>query len=56
MRRIALLVHNLTVEYSLTVAQGVASFFTSDKDVKLILAQTNQPNYPHGLYEYQYWT
>lgn len=56
MKRIALLVHNLTVEYSLTVAQGVASFFTSDKDVKLILAQTNQPNYPHGLYEYQYWT
>lgn len=56
MKRVALFVHNLTVEYSLTVAQGVASFFTSDKDVKLILAQTNQPNYPHGLYEYQYWT
>ena len=56
MKRIALLVHNLTVEYSLTVAQGVASFFTPDKGVKLILAQTNQPNYPHGIYEYQYWT
>ena len=56
MKRVALFVHNLTVEYSLSVAQGVASFFTSDKDVKLILAQTNQPNYPHGLYEYQYWT
>lgn len=45
MKRVALFVHNLTVEYSLSVAQGVASFFTSDKDVKLILAQTNQPNY-----------
>lgn len=56
MKRIALFVHNLTVEYSLTVAQGVASYFTPDKDIKLILAQTNQPNYPHGLYEYQYWT
>lgn len=56
MKRIALFVHNLTVEYSLTVAQGVASFFTPDKGVKLILAQTNQPNYPHGIYEYQYWT
>ena len=56
MKRVALFVHNLTVEYSLNVAQGVASYFTSDKDVKLILAQTNQPNYPHGLYEYQYWT
>ncbi len=55
MKRIALFVHNLTVEYSLTVAQGVASYFTQDKDVKVILAQTNQPNYPHGLYEYQYW-
>lgn len=56
MKRIALFVHNLTVEYSLTVAQGVASYFTQDKDVKLVLAQTNQPFYPHGLYEYQYWT
>ena len=55
MKRIALFVHNLTVEYSLTVAQGVASYITSDKDIKLIIAQTNQPNYPHGLYEYQYW-
>ena len=55
MKRIALFVHNLTVEYSLTVAQGVASYFTDDKDIKLVLAQTNQPNYPHGLFEYQYW-
>ena len=55
MKRIALFVHNLTVEYSLSVAQGVASYFNQDKDVKLVLAQTNQPNYPHGLYEYQYW-
>ena len=55
MKRIALFVHNLTVEYSLAVAQGAASYFTQDKDIKLILAQTNQPHYPHGLYEYQYW-
>ena len=55
MKRVALFVHNLTVEYSLAVAQGVASYFTQDKDIKLILAQTNQPHYPHGLYEYQYW-
>ena len=55
MKRIALFVHNLTVEYSLTVAQGVAAYFSRDKDVKVILAQTNQPHYPHGLYEYQYW-
>lgn len=55
MKRIALFVHNLTVEYSLSIAQGIASYFTQDKDVKLVLAQTNQPNYPHGLYEYQYW-
>ena len=55
MKRIALFVHNLTVEYSLTVAQGVASYFTQDKDIKLVLVQTNQPHYPYGLYEYQYW-
>lgn len=56
MKRIALFVHNLTVEYSLTIAQGVASYFTQDKDVKLVLAQTNQPFYHPGLYGYQYWT
>ena len=55
MKRVALFVHNLTVEYSLMIAQGAASYFTPDKDVKLILAQTNQPHYPHGLFEYQYW-
>lgn len=55
MKRIALFVHNLNVDYSLAVAQGVASYFTQDKDVKLVLAQTNQPYYPYGLYEYQYW-
>ena len=55
MKRIALFVHNLTVDYSLSVAQGVASYFTQDKDVKLVIAQTNQPYYPYGLYEYQYW-
>ena len=55
MKRIALFVHNLTVEYALTVAQGAASYYTKDKDVQLIIAQTNQPHYPYGLYEYQYW-
>ncbi len=56
MKKAALFVHNLTVEYSLSIAQGVAAYFTQDKDVQLIIAQTNQPNYPYGLYEYQYWT
>ena len=56
MKRVALFVQNLTVEYSLSVAQGVASYFTQDKDVKLVIAQTNIPNYQAGFYEYQYWT
>jgi len=55
MKKVALLAHNLTVEYALTVAQGAATYYTKDKDVQLILAQTNQPHYPYGLYEYQYW-
>ena len=55
MKKVALFAHNLTVEYALTVAQGAASYYTKDKDVQLILAQTNQPHYPYGLYEYQYW-
>ena len=55
MKKVALFAHNLTVEYALTVAQGAAAYYTKDKDVQLILAQTNQPHYPYGLYEYQYW-
>ena len=55
MKKVALFAHNLTVEYALTVAQGAASYYTQNKDVQLILAQTNQPHYPYGLYEYQYW-
>ncbi|MCR4947818.1 MAG: diguanylate cyclase [Treponema sp.] len=55
MKKVALFAHNLTVEYALTVAQGAASYYTEDRDVQLILAQTNQPHYPNGLYEYQYW-
>ena len=55
MKKVALFAHNLTVEYALTVAQGAASYYTKDKDVQLIVAQTNQPHYPYGLYEYQYW-
>ena len=55
MKKVALFAHNLTVEYALNVAQGAAAYYTKDKDVQLILAQTNQPHYPYGLYEYQYW-
>lgn len=55
MKKVALFAHNLTVEYALSVSQGAASYFTKDKDVQLIVAQTNQPRYPYGLYEYQYW-
>ncbi len=55
MKKVALFAHNLTVEYALNIAQGAASYFTKDKDVQLIIAQTNQPHYPYGLYEYQYW-
>ena len=55
MKKVALFAHNLTVEYALTVAQGAASYYTTDKDVQIILAQTNQPHYPYGYYEYQYW-
>lgn len=55
MKKVALFAHNLAVEYALSIAQGAASYYIGNGDVQFILAQTNQPHYPYGLYEYQYW-
>lgn len=54
MKKIAVLVHSLTVEYALNVLSGVSNFF-SDKDVMLFVAQTKNPHYLYGLFDYHCW-
>lgn len=54
MKNIAVLINSFTVEYSLEVLAGISDFF-EDKNVRLIISQTNIPKYALGLYEYQNW-
>jgi len=54
MKTIGILLHSLTVEYSLEILNGINSYFAG-KDVKLIIGQTRDPHCDMGLYEYQCW-
>ena len=54
--KIAVLVYDLTIEYNVTVVEGIVSFFEDKKDVKLIISPTNIPNYSDIYYNYQYWS
>lgn len=55
MKKIAVLVHALAVEYTSIVIQGIYDYFKDKKDVALFIAQTRQPHYKSGISEYQYW-
>ncbi len=55
MKNIAVIIHSLTVEYSIEVLHGIADFFT-DKDVRLIIAQTKNPHSQVGIFEYHCWS
>ncbi len=55
MKKIAVFTHKLTIEYALQIIQGIQSFFSNKEDVQLFVAQTTEPHYIHGIYEYQYW-
>lgn len=56
MKKIAVLVHSLVVEYAATVVSGIYDYFKDKEDVSLLMTQTRQPHFDEGLYEYQYWT
>lgn len=55
MKKIAVLVPSFTIEYSQDFLDGIMDYF-SDKDVKLIIAQTQIQHNDTGLYDYQFWT
>lgn len=54
MKVIGVLVHSLTIEYSICILNGITDYF-KEKDVKIVIAQVKGPNYSLGLYEYQEW-
>ena len=51
MKNIAVLVHSITIEYAVEVLNGISSFFSSNDDVRLIVAQVKNPHCIIGLYE-----
>lgn len=55
MKKIAVLVPSFTIEYCQDFLSGVTDYF-KDKDVKLIISQTQIEHNDTGLYDYQYWS
>lgn len=55
MYKIAVIVPSYSIEYSLSFINGVCDYF-SNKEVKVILAQTKYPNSTVTLFDYQYWS
>ncbi len=56
MKNIAVLVYDLTVEYSIVVTNGITDFFKDKDDVHVIISTTSSPHNERFQYEYQYWT
>ena len=57
MKNIAVLVYDLTIEYNVTVLNGIISYFEKKNDVKLIVSPVNVPYASTGgSYDYQYWS
>ena len=56
MKNIAVLIYDMTIEYQITVINGVASYFEGMKDVSMFIAPVNVPHAITSDFDYQYWT
>ena len=54
MKTIGILLHSLTVEYSIEILHGIKTYF-EDKDVRLVIAPTKDPHCDMGVFDYQCW-
>lgn len=55
MKTIAVIAYSLTIEYSLTVLNGIKSFFDKKNDVNLIVIPVKTKYSREFMYNYQYW-
>ena len=55
MKNIAVLIHSLTVEYAVQILNGISSY-CSDKDVRVMIFQLNDPFATYGVFDYQNWS
>lgn len=56
MKNIAVLIYDLTVEYHITVLDGILSFFKDRNDVNVLIAPVNVPHATTNEFDYQYWS
>ena len=56
MKNIAVLIYDTTIEYQITIIDGIYSFFEKKKDVNLFIAPVNVPHAITSEFDYQYWT
>ena len=56
MKTIAVLIYDITVEYHITVVDGILSYFDNKRDVCMLIAPVNVPHATTNKYDYQYWT
>lgn len=54
MKNIVVFLQSLSVEYSLSILDGITSYY-ADKDVRLMIAQTNMKFVENSLFDYQFW-
>ncbi len=56
MKNIAILIYDMTIEYQITVTNGIVSYFEGMKDVNLYIAPVCVPHAITSEFDYQYWT
>lgn len=56
MKNIVVLIYDLTVEYHITIMDGISSFFKDKKDVNLLITPVCVPHATTFGFDYQYWT
>lgn len=56
MKNIAVLIYDLTVEYHITVVNGIMKYFADKKDVNIFIAPVSVPHATSFDFDYQYWS
>lgn len=56
MKNIAVLIYDLTIEYHLSIVEGITRYFDDKPDVTLTIVPVNAAHASGSNYGYQYWT
>ena len=56
MKNIAVLIYNVTIEYHVTLIDGILDYYKNKKDANVFIAPVNVPHVSTIDSNYQYWT